>query len=51
MYGLKEDPPLPSEIVYNVKHNDKSDDTNKESEEEDKPRKNRYDSDPFDAIR
>jgi len=30
MNGLKVEPPLPSEIVYNVKHNDKSDQLNKE---------------------
>ena len=36
MYGLKTDPPLPSEIVYNVIPNDKSDDKlNKDKSDED----------------
>jgi hypothetical protein len=33
MYGLKMDPALPSEVVYNVIPNDKSDITNEKSDE------------------
>jgi hypothetical protein len=42
MYGLKTDPPLPSEIVYNVIPNDKSDDKlNKDKSDEDDDSKRR----------
>lgn len=52
MYGLKTDPPLPSEKVFNVMHNDKSDELDKEKDKEkNSNKKNRYDYDPFDSIR
>jgi hypothetical protein len=54
MYGLKTDPPLPSEKVFNITHNDKSNELSKEKEKQEgegSRKKNRYDSDPFDRIR
>jgi hypothetical protein len=52
MYGLKIDPPLQNEKVYNIIHNDKSDELEKEKKGmEGSKKKNRYDSDPFDSIR
>ena len=41
MYGLKTDPPLPSEIVYNVIPNDKSDDKLNKDEDDDSKRGNK----------
>ena len=51
MYGLKTDPPLPSEKVFNITHNDKSDELSKEKDKEGSKKKNRYDDDIFDSIR
>lgn len=54
MYGLKMDPPLQNEKVYNIMHNDKSDELSKEKEKEEgegSRKKNRYDSDMFDRFR
>lgn len=54
MYGLKDVDKLPTEKVYNILHNDKTDELNKEREQEEGERsnkKNRYDNDLFGGIR